>query len=164
MAVTLTYNSNLTVVETLEANVAFAASNGKSVTYNGLNTTASLNASSTPIVSKTASLVKALASGSGTIDLTAVLGTNGATVDASGLKVVAMKLRGKSTNGNPITIAKGASNGYDAFGASFSITLKANMEITVYSASNATAISSTNKILDLTGTGSQELEVQLIFG
>ena len=115
MSVTLTLTSNITAVETLETNVPAAAATKRRVTHDQFNTTSELNAASTPPVTKVAALQAALTAGAATVDLTSLTGTNGATVDGTGLRVQAMKLRNPSTNANAITVVEGASNGYDGF-------------------------------------------------
>jgi len=95
-----------------------------------------------------------LSSGAVTIDLTAAPYSGGTKVP------IRMYMLNPASNANPITIAKGASNGYTGFGSSFSLTLAPGES----AALNAlTALSSSVKTLDLTGTGAQSLVVQVQF-
>jgi hypothetical protein len=161
MSVIATYRSDLAVAETLTENVSLMSD--KTVTH-AMNTSKTLNGTSTPPATLVASGALTLSDGDGTIDLTAVIGTNGVAVDGSGLRVQSMKIRGKLGNANPITVAIGAENGYDGFGAAFGISLVATAEQLLYTADAGNNISGTNKILDVTGTGSQILEYAITFG
>ena len=162
MSVTLSYSSKISVSETLETNVPAATDKG--VTHTGYDTTATLNATSTPAATKFAAFEKALSTGTATIDLTALVGTNGAAVDGSGLRVQAIKFRNKSTNANVLTLAKGSANGYDGLGASFSITLPPGGEVLVRTKAGGAVIGGTNKNLDLAGTGAQVAEIAIVMG
>lgn len=164
MSIEAAYVANLTVVETLETNVPAVSASDAGITHNGWNKSATLNASSTPPATKTAAFQKALSTGSGTIDLTALPGTNGATVDGTGLKVQAIKFANPAANANPITVAVGASNGYDLFGSAFSITLQPGQEALFYGNDATPDVGASDKTLDLTGTGSQALNVQVVLG
>ena len=162
MSVTLSYSSKISVSETLETNVPAATDKG--VTHTGYDTTATLNATSTPAATKFAAFEKALSTGTATIDLTALVGTNGAAVDGSGLRVQAIKFRNKSTNANVMTLSKGASNGYDGLGASASITLSPGGEVLLLLKGAGAVIGGTNKNLDLAGTLTQVAEIGIILG
>lgn len=163
MSVNVTYASTLQTLETLETNVTHQA-DGKALTAK-LNTSLSAQgAGSTPPCTVRAGTDKALSSGTGTLDLTALLGSNGVTVDGSGLRVQLVKFLNPVTNANPITIAKGVSNGYDGFGAAFSLTLAPGAEHLTRLNDAGSDIGGTNKILDLTGTGSQVLSYEIIMG
>lgn len=94
----------------------------------------------------------ALDAGALTIDLTAspYSGT-----DKAPLRAFFMN---PSQNANEITIAIGASNGYDGFGSAFSITLQPGESVGLES---STDIDADQKTLDITGTGAQVLVIQL---
>ena len=113
MSVELTYAATVTVVETLEDNVPAATGANRKVRHDQFNGAAGLTASTTPPVTKVAAFEKALSAGAATIDLTNLTGTNGATVDGTGLKVQVLKIKNKATNANPITIKTGLTDGYD---------------------------------------------------
>jgi len=162
MSVSLAYKAEVGVTEVLSTNVP--AGTDKTVTHTGYNTTKTLNGTSSPPATKVAAFEQALTGGAATIDLSALVGTNGATVVGTGLRVQAVKFRGKSDNANPITVAKGASNGYDGFGASFSITLDPGAEVTILPDDAGSDIGSGNKNLDVSGTGTQVLECIIVLG
>lgn len=162
MSVALSYAAQVTVTETLAANVVAAPS--PIITHNAYNGSANLTGSTTPPVSAFAAFLKALSTGTATIDLTSLTGTNGATVVGTGLKVQCAKFKNTSTNANNITIAAGASNGYNLLGASFTLILAPGQEITIYGNNATPAVASGAKTIDLTGTGSQTLECVIVLG
>lgn len=162
MPVTVTYQSKATVAEVLSNNVPFASV--KTVTQSGMDTTATLKADSTPPATTCALFQKALSSGAATIDLTSLTGTNGAAVDFTGLKVQIAKFANPATNANPITVTFGASNGYLLGGTAWKAILSPGDEITFFKNDTGPDVDSTHKTIDLAGTGSQALNVELIAG
>ena len=164
MSITVSYNSQLTVVETLEG--PYVSSSDSTVTTNGLNTTVERTASTTQPVTKYSAFLKALSGGTGTIDLTSLpdAGGNAGAVTFSGLKLQFVKFINPSTNANAITIAKGASNGHTGLGSSFSITLQPGGEYLWKGNDNTTDVGGSDKTFDLSGTGSQSLQVELVAG
>lgn len=164
MSVAVTYRSDLTVIETLTGPRPFATDAKAKVTHDVLNKTDSLGAATTPPATKVAAFQKALAAGVGTIDLTALVGTNGVAVDGSGLKVQAIKLSNPATNGNPISITEGAANGYAAFGAGWKLTLAPGQEALLYGADATPDVAAGDKNIDLAGTGSQALDMVIVLG
>jgi hypothetical protein len=115
------YNLSLTVREILAANVP--AATRPIVTHNKFNAAATLKSTTTPPVSKCAVFQKALAAGVGTIDLTALVGTNNLAIDGTGLKVQAIKVQNPATNTHVLLLKPGTSNGYNLFGAASQIIL-----------------------------------------
>jgi hypothetical protein len=164
MAVAVIYSSTLTAAETLTTNVPDAAT--PTVNHTGFNSTATLNAASTPPVSKMASFQQALSAGAATIDLTALVGTNGATVTFNGLKVAAVKFQNPGTNANAITIKAGASNAYLLGGAAWSWILQPGDEFLwkAGAVNAAPTVGASLKNIDLAGTGTQALNVIVIAG
>jgi hypothetical protein len=159
-----TLQSALTVVETITNNGAFLSSSSNKVTHNGLNVQSSIDATTTPPATKVAGFQKALAAGVGTIDLTALPGTNGTTVDGTGLKVQAVKFRNPSSNANNITITVGASNGYQLHGAGWSITLRPGESYLWEGVDAAPDVGGSAKNIDLAGTLVQALDVLIVLG
>lgn len=115
------YNLALTIRETLVVNVP--AATRPILQHNGYNASATLKSDTTPPVTKAAVFSKALVAGVGTIDLTALVGTNNLAVDGTGLKVQAIKIKNPSTNTKVLLIKPATSNGYNLFGAAFQIIL-----------------------------------------
>ncbi len=163
MSVTAEYIANVTVRETIETNVPAAASNGANVIHSGFNKTETLTASTTIPVTKTASFQKALSSGTATIDLTSLTGSNGATVVGTGLKVQIAKFANPTGNAS-IGLTFGASNPYNLLGAAFQFTLLAGQEITLYGNDATPDVGSGAKNIDLVGTGTQVLNCIIVLG
>src|SRR6476660_6066460 len=120
MAVNATYVGGLTVVETVTVGVPDVNTGANAnIQHDQFNKTQTLNAGTSPAATVTASFVATLSGGALTLDLTAMTGTNGATVNANGLTPRCIVFQNPATNANPITVAKGASNGYTGLGTSF---------------------------------------------
>jgi len=164
MSVEVTLKSLATVVETPETNMPAVSDADKTVTHDGFNTSKTLNASSTPAVHKVACFEQALTAGSATIDLTALTGTNGATVDGTGQKVQVFKAKAPATNANPITIGEGAANGYELAGNAWKMILQPGQEFLFYGDGDTPAIGAAAKDIDLAGTGAQKLEIEIVTG
>jgi hypothetical protein len=163
-SVALTYETKLTVIETLGVNVPDVDVANARIVHNAFNTNLSLNGTSSPPVTKVVATQKALAAGVGTLDLTALVGTNGAVVDLSTLKVQAVKFRNPSTNANAITVTFGAANPYLLGGAAWKFILEPGMEIVVYGNDKTPDVDSTHKNIDLAGTLVQALDVVIVAG
>ena len=161
MGVSLRYVTQLTGSETLIANVPAAVS--PVISHSGFNSAAQLNADSTPPVSKVAAFQITLSTG-GAIDLTSLVGTNGAAVDGTGLRAQAIKIKGHADNAAAVVIAQGAANGYDGLGDSFSVALAGGAEVVIFTADAGADISGTNKILDLSGTDDDLVDVIIFMG
>lgn len=165
MAVAVALQHTMSVTETLSVGIPdVSASTNANVTHDQWNTTKSLNSGSSPPVTVSASFLATLSGGALTVDLTAMSGTNGAAVSASGLTPRCIKFQNPSGNANPITIAKGAASGYTGLGATFLLTLQPGQEASFYLAANGTAVSGGVKTFDLTGTASQALNVIVVAG
>lgn len=160
-----TVGLTLSVIEPIAVDPAgFASATKKSITYDGGSESVVLTPTSTPPATLHGVGQVALSSGIATLDLRALTGVNGVAVDLNGLKPRAILFENPATNANPITIAKGASNGYTGLGSSFSLTLAPKEKILLYLDDAGTAVSGTVKTLDLTGTGAQVLNYQIVAG
>lgn len=163
--VAVAYEAKATVVETLDVTGTPGASDTKRrVTHDAWNSAKTLGAATSPPATLHAAFEKALAAGVATIDLTALVGTNGIAVDGTGLRVQVLRVRAKATNANPITIGKGASAGYTGLGADYSEALAPGAEVLHYPNDAGSDIAPANKTLDLAGTGTQSLEVEIVLG
>lgn len=128
------------------------------ITYSGRDRDSSFNASSSVPVTKVAAGTVTLSGGTGSLNFAALSGRNSdETVDMTGLKPQIIKFVAPSTNANAITIAEGASNGLALLGASFTFKLLPGQEAQFYLADAAPDIASGDRVLDITGTGSQTL-------
>ena len=162
MSVTARVKQQLTVTETLETGVDAAAN--PNIVHDQFNVNETLNATSTVPATTVAADTIALSSGALTIDLTSLNGTNGVSVDGSGLNVQAVLLSNASGNTGAMTFVEGATNGHPLFGASFSIVLQPGDSILAYFPDSGTAIGSSNKTIDVTGTGTESFDYQFVMG
>ena len=162
MSLAVAYTSGLTVTEVL-ADADLNAS-GRTLTHSANSTSGSFNSASTPPVTTRARMNYTMVSGSGSIDLRALIGSNGAAVDGNGLRAQFVKLTALGTNANAITISKGVSSGYDGLGAAFSISLMPGAELLVRLVDGGSDIGSSNKTLDLAGIGSQGIVGEIVMG
>lgn len=163
MSLRAIFVSKVTLVPTYEG--VYVSGSDNTITVNGLDESETYTGSTDVPVSKHAEGSKALSSGTATLDLAALPGqTADETVNATGLKAQLVKLRNKATNANDITVSKGASNGHTLLGSSWEITLKPGQSVTLKGDEAGPDVASNNKTLDLTGTGSQELEYLFVFG
>jgi len=164
MSVSLQYRVNTTVTEQVETNPPSSQAARCRVEHDRLNASADLDAASSVPVTKVANFDQALTAGAATIDLTALPGINGATVNGSGLKVQLLRVQAKSTNANAITLTEGASNGYELAGNAWKAAVQAGQELTFYANEKAPDIGSGAKTIDLAGTETQALEVLIVMG
>ena len=164
MAVDLTLTAAITAVETLPGNAPYASASNKRVTHTLKNVSSVLGASTTPPVTKYAGFLQALSTGTATIDLTSLTGTNGAAVTGLGLKLQAAKFTATSTNTGTITLVEGASNGYEMLGNAFSIILQPGQWFMFYGNDAAPDVAAGAKTIDLSGTGSESVDCELVFG
>lgn len=160
MAVEVTYNSILSVKETLGTGVSLVTT--PNVTHDGLSTGGTFNASSTVPATKVSSGAATLAAGVATINLAAMPGVNGATVDFTGLKVQFVKLQNPSANA--ITIVPGAANGIDLFGAASSVSIQPGQEMLFKFNDTGPDVAAADRTLDLTGTLVQTLNFVFVAG
>lgn len=166
MAATITvdYISQLSILETFTGEVSPA---DNTITINGLDENLTLTAATDPPVTKKAVYTLTLSSGTGSIDLTALPGlTADETVDGTGLKVQFFKFKTPDTNANNITITRGASNGYGlgSGGAAWTVVLPPDSDILYKFVDTNPDIASGARLLDVTGTGSQVVEVAVVMG
>ena len=159
MAVSLTYAANLTAVETLTGNTDDAADANRKVTHAAFDLSGTLSATTSPAVSLHAGFTLALVAGAKTIDLTNLLGTNGATVNGTGLKV--QFLRVKNTGANAMTFATGASSGYNFGGP---VTVQPGGFAMIGGNNGLPAIAAGVKNIDVSGTGTQTAQVTVEMG
>lgn len=161
MSIEVSRVSQMTVVETLSG--PFLGTDN-TVTTNGLNTSETLNASSTPPVTKYSAFAQALTAGAATIDLTSLPDSagNAGAVTFNGLKVQGYIFKNPSTH--DVTLTAGASNGYDLHGSGWSITIRPGEELQWRGNDGAGDVGSGAKTIDLAGTGTDTLDVELIAG
>lgn len=165
MSAQMTLQQTLTVIETLAANAAQAS--GVNAIWSAFNVALqNTGATAVPVTTVAGGSIP-LVTAAKTLDLTALtaLGTAGSTVDMSGLKVQAILLVNPSTNANLITMATGASNGYDFTGGSSSkVTVYPGSSVLIYCADTSHDVDGTHKTIDFAGTGSQPFQIVIVAG
>lgn len=165
MSVTLTYAATGTVAEVIENNdISFSNTANKTVTHSALNQSGTLTGATTPPVTKVAIFNQALTGGAATIDLTAVPGTNGATTALNGLKVQYLFVKANAENANPITLTEGASTGYELAGNGWTVVLQPGQWFTFFGNDATPDVDSGAKTIDLSGTGSQSVDIEIVAG
>lgn len=163
MSVTIDYVSQFTIGITLTGDFVDPAD--ATVTLNGLNTTTTLDATTTPAVTKATAFNHAMSAGAGTINLASLPGlTSEEVIDGTGLKVQVFKFKNPSTNSGTITIVPGASNGYNLLGSSMSIELPVGAEISCKIPEGTPDIASGARTIDISGTGTDELSIAVGMG
>ena len=167
-ATSLNYVINGTISETL----ATEGSSSPIITIGKYNHTATLSSGTTVPVTKSSVFTPQLSGGALTIDLTALTDPGGAALDATGLKlqwlmfsngVVTSNVLDAGSN-SPVTLTNGASNGYDLFGGNNSLTWPAGAGYGLFFNDKLDDVGSTDKTIDLSGTGSDAFEMTMVFG
>jgi hypothetical protein len=164
MGISVDFALKLNTTETISTNVPFVAGTANTITQSGLTTSGTANGSSTPPVTLDAYFQKPLVAGAATIDLTALSGTNGATVNFNTKKVQFYKFRNPSTNAGAITVTFGAANPYLLHGSAFKMTLNPGDEVMARLPNTAPTVDATHKNIDISGTGTEALDVGLVAG
>jgi hypothetical protein len=161
MSVAATYSLKLEVRETLTVGVDAASL--PVVLHDQLNVSGTLNATSAvPATKHIQDAAVPLAAGVYTIDLTALPGTGGATVDGTGLKVQLIRIHNKGAAA--MTFADGVTNGYELLGAAWTITLPPGGAMQFYLPDTAPDIGASAKTIDVTGTGTQTFDLSIVMG
>lgn len=161
--VSVAYASNITITETFS--IANSADN--TILVNTYNQSGTLTASSSVPATKQATFALTMSGGTGSVDLTALPGLNAnETVDGTGLKGQLLLLLNPSSNANSITVAKGASNGYgwNTAGTSWTVSLSPGQWAMFGGNDVGPDVASGARLLDVTGTGSQVLDVSIVLG
>lgn len=162
MSVAATIGLQVKSVETLANNTGSAADSKRVVTHDRYDESHVLTASTTPPVTKCAYWLQALSGGAATVDLTAMTGTNGATVDGTDLKVQGLHV--KNLGANTLTLTFGAANPYNLLGAAFVIVLTQDQEFMMYGNDATPDVAAGAKDIDLAGTGAQTSEWSVVLG
>lgn len=139
---------NLAVVETIALSSGAAAN--PTVTH-GINSqaAANYNPNTTPVPDAAWSNTITLSGGALTLNLAALTRSPLATVDMTGLDILAIHVKAKSTNTETVSIVPGASNGYADLGLGQK--LKPGCEF-LYHCPNGAAVDSTHRTLDISSS------------
>lgn len=157
--------SKARITETLEG--VFVDPTDATVSFSGLDQSFTLTGSTTPPVTKHSEGELTLSSGSGSLNLAALPGkTSEETVNGTGLKLQVLKLRAHEDNANPITVTKGGSNGLglNAANGSWTWTGDAGQSALYLLDDAGPDIASDKRVFDVTGTGAQKLEYEIVMG
>jgi hypothetical protein len=162
MAVSVTYAATCTVRETLATNTGSASDSSRVITHDAYNESTTLSASSTPPATTCAHFLLTLTAGAATVDLAAALGTNGATVNMTGLKV--QVLRVKNLGAAARTLAPGAANPYPFLGTANDITIPPGGHVMMFLNDASADVAGAVKTIDATGTGTETSEWSIVAG
>lgn len=159
-----TVTSKLVSTLTATENIPTTNPAGTSITVSStLSSSTVLGASTTPAVSAQWSGLVTLVAGVATLDLTALARDGLVTVNATGLKLRALKIVADSLNTALVTLKPGATNGYAVFGLGVSVL--ALDEILIGPLNAPTAVDGTHKTLDLASAmGAAKVTLVMIFG
>lgn len=173
-------NTLLTANLALSGSEVFSASEAptgasaaqRTIAVTGADLSVSLDGSSTPKVESPPIVRRVTISGTTTIDLTAAAGVSlplaaSRTVDATGKRLVAMRLSCPTTNAGAVNVAPGASNGYALLGSGNDVDVRPGetlIAITSGVASGKPVVSGSAKNIDITGTTNDVILVELYFG
>lgn len=160
MAISVLAKLNVTTTETLTGDDLNADSQ---LLHSGYDVNRTLTASTTPDATKAAYQTVAMTAGAATIDLTSLL-LNAVAVTFSGLKPRVVLVTAIAANSGNVTVAKGASNGYDGMGGSFSVTLEPGQSFAFDFAAAGNAVGGSNKTLDLSGSGTDGVRLSAVAG
>jgi len=161
-AVTVTYTSQIKVVETLPNNTGSASDANRKITHDQYDESGTYTGATTPPVTQCAFFLGTLSGGALTVDLRALTTTNGATLDLNGLKVQMVRI--KNLGANDMTFKEGASNGHNLFSATDGFTVPPGGHVQIFTNDNTDDVSGSNKTWDVTGTGSQTFECSIVAG
>lgn len=164
MAVTADFDFKMQAIATPDMDQDLATD--PTITHEIKGDTGTLTGSSAspPITKKYADQVL-LVAGAKTLDLTALDDGNLPDITFLGLKVQFIKIRALITNAAPVTIKKGATDGYAIFGgtAPEKTLAKGDIEMSMFNDSLAD-VSGSLKNIDLVGTGTDGIEIILMAG
>lgn len=164
MSVVLTYESKVTALETVETETPLADDANSIITHDGLDTSDTLNAGTGVPVTKVVANTITMTAGAATIDMTALVGSNGGAVDMTGLKLQIFKLKAKATNTNPLVVKFGAADPYTGLGSAFNFELQPGAEMTFFGNEKSAEVASGVKDLDVAGTASEEVDMMMVCG
>lgn len=172
----VTLNANLSLAGAEVFTAAEAPTGGtqqaRTLNITGADVAATLDSTTTPKIEISPVVRKITISGTTTIDLTAAAGVAlpiaaSRTVDATGKKLVAVRLSCPTTNVGAVNVAPGGSNPYPLFGTGNDVDVKPGQTIIAIVngvASSYGAVGPTAKNIDVTGTTNDVLNVELYFG
>ncbi len=163
MSIRATIVGQITCQETLDTGVD--ASTTPTIAHNAFNFSHTVNATTTITGTKISADNQALTAGAYTLDLTACAKSGGTTQTLTGLKMRAYLFRAPLTNTGVIVITKGASNGLTVGGtALWKEALQPGDKVVKWLDDGGETIDGTHKTLDVTGTGAETFDYEIIVG
>lgn len=165
-SVTATFLARLSIAETVA--LALDSSADPTINNNFDDVTETLTASTTVPVTKVYTDTISLVAGAATIDLTSLTGPGGTAVTFDGLKVQLVRITCPTGNSGGITFAVGAANGYNLFGAdnvsAERVEIMPGGAELRYTPDNGEDVDATHKQIDVTGTGTDSFNIELVAG
>lgn len=140
-----------------------ATGGGATLTHSAFNEAVTLS-SSTVTITKCWVTSKAMSAGAATIDLTSLTDLTQTGTTLSGLKVQAVYFGNPSTNANAITITEGGTNGHALMGSAWKIILQPGQWIVWFGNEASQDVGASDLSWDISGTGSQALDIALVAG
>lgn len=167
-AITARYDLLLEVDETLALSQDLSAAE-TTFQHKTTETTRGTRTTSSPVpVTKTFSDKLNLVAGALTLDLTALTGPSGTTVDFTGLKVQNLKLACPAANTAGITVDRGAANPYNLFGedngSAEQVEILPGCSLEMAWNDNAEDVDATHSDVQFAGTGTEAIEIILVAG
>lgn len=162
MSVSISPQMYFTAQETIELGVA--AATDPAITHDGFNYSATLNADSTPPVTK-ASYQEHTLDGSGdlTLDLTDLPGVSEVSQNCTGLKVQTLIINNPADNA-ALTISPGASNPYPLFGTGNDLVVPPGATMAFSFVDQLADVSGTVKTIDFAGGNAESFELGICLG
>ena len=150
------------ITETLGTGVAGASD--KVIVHDLYKVDTTIKAGSTVPATKCAVFSQALSSGTASINLAALTGTNGAAVDFTGLKLQYLQISSATANGT-LEVDVGSSNGYNlGNNAATEFHIGGGDTVAFYYTETNPDVASGARVIDLVGTGTETFDVVLIAG
>ena len=126
-----------------------------------------LTASSPPAVTLESYVEHTLVAGALTLDLTALVNSEGTTIDTTGLKLQTIVIENPAGNAD-MTVGIGASNGYALFGTAGKVEVPASAtqdgRMGQVFNDQTPDVAGGAKEIDITGTGTEKVRIGMTFG
>lgn len=162
MSVSVLHGSTIKTTEVIGNNTGDTTAANRTIIHDQYDVSETLDGTTTPAVTQVAGFLMTLVAGAKTIDLTALVSTNGATLSGSGLKVQLLRI--KNLGANAMTIKGGAANGHDMFGSTDGIVIQPGGILHIKTNGGGTSIDATHKNWDVTGTTTQTAQFTILLG
>lgn len=166
MAVSSVIQYDISTIETLTNGVSGVLS--PQVKHDAINARVAFSATTTPAATQVWSGTVTLVAGTKSLDLTALSGIGGLAQDFTGLKLRACGWHAPSANTGDITIRPHATNGYPLLGTDGATTgrkvVRPKGRGCFTEETDAAAVSASAKVIEFVGTGSETINLHLVFG